>query len=421
MADEEQKSIRDSIEEAMDAVEQGDDDAARPAPRPEREDEGDAEGGRVRDERGRFVRQEGEPEEPEPEAPKPEPRQPRREAEPEQAPVQEPPREETQERRLARISKNWRAEDKEFLAQQPREVQDFLLARDQEMTTAYTRKTQKLAGLESEYGPIAQMFEPDLPAIRAAGYTPQLLIQGWANAERALLSGPDQAAQTLRNIAEGYRIPRETVAYAFGFDPRTPDQIRRAGAPVPPGAQEVIPPNAAHGANGNGMIRDPRVDLLLAERQDMAERMVIARNQQFRNAASQAQAQINEFRDAVDERGNALHPHFDEVENYMTALAEFHGKSTGRIPHLQQLYEDAVNANPATRARLVADAQKAQSDKQRQAEAARGKTEQARRASSSVVGSGRPTNRTQAAAAAPRGQSIRASIDAAMEQLSEQE
>src|SRR5262249_33490597 len=141
----------------------------------------------------------------------------------------------------------------------------------------------------------------------------------------------------------------------------------------------------------------------------------IAYNQNIRRAATHAQAQINQFREATDNKGNLLHPFFAEVEDHMTALAEFYGKRDGKVPPLKQLYDDAVNANPATRARLVAASQRMQSEKQRATEAARGKTEQARRAASSVTGSGRPTSRTPVAP--QKGKSIRASIDAAFDSV----
>jgi hypothetical protein len=414
-----EKSIRDSIEEAIETV--GEPEAppqrpARPAP-VERDEYSEGIEERPRDDRGRFVKP-GEDRHEEPsDAQKQPPQRPQRapDEKPEQAPVQEPPKEpETREQRLAKLTKNWRAEQKQFLAQQSPEVQDFLISRDQEMGGAYLRKTQRLATLESEYGPIHQMLEPELPAIKAAGYTPRLLIEGWANAERALLSGPQQAATTLRTIAEGYQIPREIVAAAFGFDPRTPEQIAWGGAGQPQHQQEIIPPNG----NGAQYYHDPRVDQLLAERQDYQERAVIARNQQFRQAANNAMAEINQFREAVDARGNLVHPYFAEVENYMTALAKFHGESTGKIPPLQELYDSAVNANPATRARLVADTQRVQSDRQRQAVAARGKADQARRASSSIVGMGspRPTNRMPGQPL-PRGASVRDSIHAAIDEV----
>lgn len=424
-------SIRDLISDAWDTAEQ--DEAPPPPPRrqerrAEDEDQGPDElseglekppGDRPRDAQGRFIREDETQEEaeapPKQPKPKPEPQEPEQPEQPEEeqqpAPTAKQPGREEQ---LAQLTKNWRPEQREFLMGQPPEVQDFLIDRDREMTTAYTRKTQNLAGFINEYGPVHQMLAPELPHMQAAGYTPRMLIEGWANCERALLSGPEQAAQTLRGIAEGYRVPREVIAYAFGFDPRLPDEIAR-GAPAPQVGQPQ-PPTNGHDPN---FIRDPRVDLILAERQDQQERAQIARNQNLRQAATNAMVLINQFREARDNKGNLLHPYFAEVEDHMTALAEFYGKRDGKIPPLKQLYDDAVNANPATRARLVADARRAQSDRQRATEAARGKTEQARRAASSVTGSGRPTSRTPAAP--PKGRSIRASIDAAMEQLADQD
>jgi len=419
-------SIRDRIVEAWDEVEPAQEvDTSLPS-RPQRrpppeEPERDelAEGierrpeDQPRDDRGRFVPREEEQEAPEPK-PRPEARETRepqeRPEEPEAPEAQKEP--DSRDQRLNRMTAKWSSEDKEFLGRQSPEVQDFLLDRTAEVDKAFTRKTQSLSAFVNEYGPVHQMLEPDLPAIQAAGYTPRLLIEGWANCERALLSGPQQAAATLRAIAEGYRVPREVIAHAFGFDPRTPDQI---GQPAPAGGMpSSLPPSGA----GNGhdvQFRDPRVDMMLAERQEQAERAQIAYNQQLRQAANTAMAQINQFREARDKAGNLLHPYFAEVEDYMTVLAEHHGKTTGKIPPLKELYDSAVNANTATRAKLLTATQAAQSERHRATEAARGKTEQARRAASSVIGSGRPANRTPAAP--QKGQSIRASIDAAFQEV----
>jgi len=369
-----------------------------------------------RDPQGRFLpRGEEPPEQPEPEkqpakAPEPQPRPEGEEPRPE---GEEAPKEPAnREAKLARMTANWNAQDKEFLSKQAEPVQDFLIDRVSEMDKAWTRKTQNLSAFVNEYGPVHQMLEPELPAIRAAGYTPRLLIEGWANCERALLQGPEQAAMTLRSIAEGYKVPRETIAHFFGFDPRTPEQIgAQAGTPAPAtnGAAPPLPQE----------FRDPRVDYMLAERQEQQERETIAYNQRLRQAANTAMTLINQFREARDNRGNLLHPYFAEVEDYMTMLAEHHGKTTGKVPPLNELYDSAVNANTAVRTRMLAATQAAQSERQRATQAARGKADLARRASSSVVGSGRPTNRTLDRQL-PRGSSVRAHIDAALDAAGEE-
>jgi hypothetical protein len=415
MADEKPaRSIRDYVTEAWDAAEGAEEDANPPPqrdrrPPPEEPDRDELAEGieeaprKQRDEKGRFLK-EGEPEEPKKPAPAPAPKpEVDREAEP--SPKDVAP---NREQRLAKATEKWRPEQKEFLSKQSPEVQDFLIDRDAEMGAAFTRKTQRLALLESEYGPIHQMMEPDLPRMRAAGYTPRMLIEGWANCERAFLQGPQEAALTLRSIAEGYKVPRETIAHAFGFDPRTPDQIANGMVVAPSGAPQ---PNG-HDPNA---FRDPRVDTILQSVHEEQEREQIAQHQALRQRANAAQAQINEFREATDRKGNLLHPYFAEVEAHMLALAQFYGQRDGKLPSLDQLYTDAVNANPATRDKALADANAAQSEKRRAAEAARGKTEQARRAASSVTGSGRPTSRTPEPP--KKGQSIRASIDAAFNEV----
>jgi hypothetical protein len=429
MADEDDKpiSIRERIEEAWDEAERepskevdtnrrdrserrppaddldGQDDLSEGIERRPAQD-----GERPRDEKGRFLPQEGEERQPEGTEPKP-PEQPRQEPEEQQPEKKEPA--EPREVRLQKLTANWRQDHKEFLAQQSPEVQDFLVERSGEMDRAYFNKTQRLSGFLNEYGPIHQMLEPDLPAIQAAGYTPRLLIEGWANCERAMLQGPESAARMLRGIAEGYKVPREVIAHFFGFDPRTPDQIHAMGG-QPAGVTQPAVTNGRQA--GQFEYHDPRVDMLLADRQEQQERATIAYNQQLRTAANNAMAQIAQFKEARDNTGNLLHPYFNEVEDYMTMLAKHYGETTGKIPSLKQLYDSAVNVNPATRAKAIAVSTAAQSERQRASQAARGKAALAQRAASSVVGSGRPASRTPTAPG--KGQSIRASIDAALQQ-----
>jgi hypothetical protein len=101
---------------------------------------------------------------------------------------------------------------------------------------------------------------------------------------------------------------------------------------------------------------------------------------------------IDQFREAKSPAGALLHPHFADVEDDMTRLAQAAMVRGEEVPSLDELYDKAVWAYPSTRTRLIEErtaadmAQHAATEQKRAAEA-RAKAERARRAGSSVTGS----------------------------------
>jgi hypothetical protein len=126
---------------------------------------------------------------------------------------------------------------------------------------------------------------------------------------------------------------------------------------------------------------------------------------------------IERFKGAADGNGAQLHPHYDEVEEHMTRLAIAARTRGEPVPSLDDLYDQAVWANPSTRQKVL-DAKAAADEAQRvaaetrRAKEARAKAEQARRAGSSVTGSPRSGQSGQA-----EGGSLRSSLLAAVADL----
>lgn len=92
-------------------------------------------------------------------------------------------------------------------------------------------------------------------------------------------------------------------------------------------------------------------------------------------------AEINEFRDAVDENGDPLHPHFADTVGVMSGLLQ-----SGRATDMKSAYEQAVWAIPEYRDHVIE-----QQAKDRAAAELKAKTEtanKATRASTSVTGKG---------------------------------
>jgi len=337
-----------------------------------------------RDERGRFAQKAAEaaaaaaetpdaPEEPETaEAPPEEP----------EAPTETPEGEEKVEQpaKTAEPPATWRAADKEMFGKIPPEAQEFLLRRHGEMEADYTRKNMQRAALIRDYEPIRQMFEPHAETMRQKGITPSGLIQGWYNAETALMDAR-QAPALVANIIKGYNVDPQSVFRALGYqipaaqDGEPPPPAAASSTTLPPEVQQVL----QHVVN--------RVETF--EQQQRRQQQ-----EQMAQAASRVESEIKRFAQETDASGAPLRPYFSEVEDEMALIADSYTRKGGDIPPLQELYEAAVWANPITRARVqqdmtaAAEAQRVAADRKR-AEEARARSARAQRAAAPVTGAPR--------------------------------
>lgn len=298
---------------------------------------------------------------------------------------------------------NWRAADKELFKTLPAPAQDFMLRRHTEMEADYTRKTQQLAQLRTDYEPVAQMFAPHSDQLRARGLTPASLIQAWANVEQRLMGG--DGVNVVRSLVDGYKIPVDQLMAALGY---------RAPATTASGDQQPPPPEAP-------AIHPQIAQELAVQRQWIqgeVQRQQYAQQQARAFEANRISNDIDQFRSAVDSAGQPLHPYFADVEHDMAALVRGYQGQGMPVPPLSELYDRAVYSNPSTRAALQ-QSQAAAAEAQRQAAEAkakadaRAKAESARRAGSSVTGApgGAPPATTRRGADG----SIRDALRAAME------
>lgn len=60
-------------------------------------------------------------------------------------------------------------------------------------------------------------------------------------------------------------------------------------------------------------------------------------------AEQRAMTEIEEFKNALDDEGNLLHPHFDAVEDVMGQLAQLALEVNKPVPALDDLYETAIS------------------------------------------------------------------------------
>lgn len=300
---------------------------------------------------------------------------------------------------------NWSAEDKAKFKGLPADGQEFLLRRHSAMEADYTRKTQDIAAFRKDFEPVKQMFDPHKDDLARAGYTPATLVQAWYNVERELQAG--RGVGIVKSLVDGYKLDRQEVAKALGLvAPSAAPGVEQPPAATPETPVAAIPPELQARLSQHEQF----ISQIQRERQEQA-----AATQ--REQESRVMSTIDQFRGAKDASGNLSHPHFAEVEDHMTRLIIAARTSGSPVPALDELYDQAVWANPSTRAKALEATQAATQAQQAAAEAertkeARAKAERARRAGSSVTGSP-----GQSATQAPRGaDSIRAALLAAAEE-----
>jgi hypothetical protein len=267
---------------------------------------------------------------------------------------------------------NWKPADKDMFKALPEPARQFLLERHRAMHASHTRKMQAIAELKREYEPVDQVFAPHREIMRQRGLTPRALIEGWADVERRLADG--DGVDVIKGIVAGYNIDPARVAQALGIGAAREATTTAASKPAAEAA--ASPQVPAQVLQEIARLRQR------AEAEDRAK----AEAARLSQAAAQQKflSELDAFRNARDDQGNLLRPHFSDLEEDMAHLA-LAAKSRGQaIPPLQQLYDKAVRANPSTyEAQRIADEQSAQ---RRRQDEARAKAAAAKRAGSSITG-----------------------------------
>lgn len=278
---------------------------------------------------------------------------------------------------------HWAEADKATFKALAAEAQQFLLRRSNEMEADYTRKTTAISALKRDYEPVQAILAPFDAQIKSKGFTPASLIQAWSNVELAL-TNPANAPRVVADIVANYKVDRASLARALGFEvPGTP--------PAPDGASPIhLPPELIQ-----------TLQTLDQRQQQYDQHLSAQRDRERVETENRVMSTITAFRDAKDEAGNALHPHYDELEAEMIDLLTS-ARARGAEPTLEELYDKAVWANTSTRDKVLTSqraADEAQRETTRKAEEAgrvaaeeakrveaRAKAEKAKKAASSVTG-----------------------------------
>lgn len=277
-----------------------------------------------------------------PDAPAEEPETPAVEAAPdtpiEGETTEAPETPETPEVVVRSAPKSWAKETHEIWAKIPPEAQAQIEHREKQMLEGLEQYRQ-----HSERGRSwSQIVDPYTPLLASQGVDPDKAIASLMNAHFRLstLQGEQKAAY-FKQIADTYQV-----------------DLRALGA-----AQESAP-------------EDPRVRALEEKIARLEGGFTQTQQRAFEEAKAKISNDVNAFAEAKDEKGNALHPYFDEVHDDLIVYLK-NGAS------LKEAYDKAVYANQVTRAKEVARLKK-EADAELRAKATR-EAAAAKKASSANV------------------------------------
>lgn len=210
--------------------------------------------------------------------------------------------------------KHWADADKQLFAKAPPEIQARWLAREAEQQKGLDGKFQEIAAFKRERETLDEMFAPLARDLELRGISRPQFISSLLGAHKFLASEPQKA---MRWLAEQYGVDLSTLNEQAQSNPQEEKLMREI-----------------HGLKSqvNG----------------------------FFSAQQQAEHQANlgkveTFAGAKDEKGNLLHPHFDEVAQDILALMKNGTKD------LDAAYNKAVRMNDEVWTKVQAE--KAAADK----------------------------------------------------------
>ena len=196
--------------------------------------------------------------------------------------------------------KNWSDDVKKVFDTLPVESQEFMIKRDKEMTSDYTKKTQDLAEQRKNIEALDKVLQPARQNIQATGIGEAEYISRLLNADQALRTNPKMA---LRQLAQGYGINLSSLE----------DESESWNDP------------------------DPQYAQLLQQNQQIMAELNQFKQQNMQSTVAQTEQTVEQFSTKTDADGNLLHPHFDKVRVKMGNLID-----AGEAKGLDDAYAKAV-------------------------------------------------------------------------------
>lgn len=231
----------------------------------------------------------------------------------------------------------WSAERKAVFAALPRDAQQMLLERESETDKAFTQKTQELAEQRKQYEALDQILSPRRQAL-ASAYGSE------ANALAELFRLSDYANTDPAGFMQWFAKER-------GVDLQGLTQVASSDEYVDPATQRLQ--NELNGIKQKLSVQE--------------QAQVTARQEAVRN-------EITAFKEAKDESGSLLRPHFEDVKKEIASLMQ-----SGAAQTLDHAYKMAIWANEGVRTKILEEQEKAKETKRLEAaKAAANKAEKAK-------------------------------------------
>ena len=196
--------------------------------------------------------------------------------------------------------KNWTADVKKVFDTLPAESQEFMIKRDKEMTSDYTKKTQDLAEQRKNIEALDKVLQPARQAINATGIGEAEYISRLLNADNALRTNPKMA---LRQLAQGYGIDLSTMN----------EESESWNDP------------------------DPQYAQLMQQNQQIMQELNNFKQQNIQSTVAQTEQTVEQFSNKTNAEGKLMHPHFDKVRVKMGNLID-----AGEAKGLDDAYSKAV-------------------------------------------------------------------------------
>ena len=210
--------------------------------------------------------------------------------------------------------KNWSDDVKKVFDTLPQESQEFMIKRDKEMTSDYTKKTQDLAEQRKNIEALDKVLQPARQTIHATGISEPEYISRLLNADNALRTNPKMA---LRQLAQGYGIDLSTMN----------EESESWNDP------------------------DPQYAQLLQQNQQIMSELNQFKQQNMQSTVAQTEQTVEQFSAKTGADGKLTHPHFDKVRVKMGNLIDA-GEAKGlddaytkAVRLDDDLYEEAIKAS----------------------------------------------------------------------------
>jgi hypothetical protein len=196
--------------------------------------------------------------------------------------------------------KNWTEDVKKVFETLPPESQEFMIKRDKEMTSDYTKKTQELAEQRKSIEALDAVIQPARQNIQATGIGEAEYISRLLNADHALRTDPKNA---LRQLAQGYGINLSSMN----------EESESWNDP------------------------DPQYAQLMQQNQQIMSELNQFKQQNIQTTVAQTDQTVEQFSMKTSTDGKLMHPHFDKVRVKMGNLID-----AGEAKGLDEAYSKAV-------------------------------------------------------------------------------